>query len=370
MDILIAPTRFLPSAGSKAVAEALERGVRRCPDVSHVLLRPIPAGGRGSIDVMVRALSGRIRRSRTVNAMGRSMDARWAMLPDGSAMVDAGEILGQSEVTDVSRASSWGLGQLLKEITRWNPTRIVISLGDVMTHDGGRGLLECFGITAVDGTGTAVPSGFRGNDRIARVVSSEFAALPVPLVALYPRALPLTGKEGMTYTDGGNKGLAPFQIEPVEQSMRQYSALLEDFWATSFHASPGSGEGGGVGFALMGLGAKAYPVADYLLEWLHIESYWRDVDWVLTAQVALDRDKNSLAAALARRLDHSGRPLIAIAERLGEGYADIYTQGVQGVYPLIDKPKSTKETERSRIYLLEQAGYRVAMWMRHMATRV
>jgi glycerate kinase len=148
--------------------------------------------------------------------------------------------------------------------------------------------------------------------------------------------------------------------------MRHYAGVLEDFWAISLTEQQGAGEGGGLGFALLGLGAKAYPASEFLLDWLHIESYWTDVDWVLTAQVVLDRDSHSLAGSLARKLEHSGRPLIVIAERLGEGYAEGYGQGIHGIYPLLDKPKSVKETERNRIYLLEQAAFRIAMWMRQM----
>lgn len=365
MDILISPTRFLPNAGSQAVAEALERGARRCADVSRVVLRPIPEGGRGTIDAVVRAMAGRIRRSRTVNAMGRSIDARWAMLPDGTAWIDASEVLGGSEVSDLSRASSWGLGQLIAEVMRWGPQHMVISLGDVMTHDGGLGLLAFFGMKASDGQGRPLAGGLYALEHVEHIAQRSLTLPAVPLTVLFPRALPLTGPAGATLRDGVSKGLAPFQLGAVETQMQRYAGLLEEFWATGLAAHPGSGEGGGLAFALMGLGAQAQPAAAFLLDTLHIENYWAQADWVLTAQVSLDATQTlSLAPTLASRMQNTGIPLIVIVERLGDSYAQFYSSGIQGIYPLDDKPRSAKDTERGRIHLLEQAAFRVAMWMR------
>ncbi|PSR37806.1 MAG: hypothetical protein C7B44_01845 [Sulfobacillus thermosulfidooxidans] len=364
MDILIAPTRFLPNVGSQAVADALERGVKRCPDISHVILRPVPEGGRGTMDTVVRALFGRVRRSHTVNAMGRPVDARWAMFPDGTAWVDAAEILGGNEVTDVSRASSWGLGQLIAEIARWKPSRLVIALGDVMTHDGGLGLLDFFGVHGYDVHGRPLVNGVRAVELLDHV--GGIATVPdIPMIVLYPHGWHMTGNTGTTWQQGLSKGIAPFQLTSLENHMQHVSQQLEQFWGRALSSLEGSGEGGGLGMALMGLGAQAYSATEYLLDILQMESFWRGVDWVLTAQPTLEATQPfSLAPALARRLRATKIPLIAITERVGQHYEQFYDIGLSGIYPLTDKPRSAKETERSRIHLLEQAAFRVAMWMR------
>ncbi|OLZ14138.1 hypothetical protein BFX06_07510 [Sulfobacillus thermosulfidooxidans] len=364
MDILIAPTRFLPNVGSQAVADALERGIRQCRCASRVLVRPVPEGGRGTIDIVVRALSGRIRRSHTWNAAGREVDSRWVLLPDGSAMIDAAEILGASEVPDVMRASSWGLGPLIMDVMRYHPRQIIITLGDVMVHDGGMGLLEYFGLRFVDEQGADVPRGLRGLERVHHITQTELHIPPVPLVMLYPRALPLTGKEGVTFTDGSVKGLSPYQLPVIDLQMQHYAQLLEEFFSTPLLDQPGTGEGGGLGLALLGMGAQSRAAADYLLDLLHLDTYWANVQWVLTAQMTLDKTQNlSLVATLSRRLAPLAIPLVAIVERLGDQYMQFYNQALKGIYPLVDKPRSAREVERMRIHLLEQAAFRIAMWM-------
>ncbi len=364
MDILIAPTRFLPNAGSQAVADALERGIRQCQDTSGLIIRPIPEGGRGTVDIVVRALTGRIRRSNTVNAVGNVVDSRWAYLPDGSVMIDAGETLGSIDPGDVTQGSSWGLGPVIMDVLRFHPRQIIITLGDVMVHDGGMGLLEYFGLRFVDEQGIDVARGLRGLERVHHIASCDFRIPPVPIVALYPRALNLTGKDGVTYLDGGLKGFPSYQLPVIDRQMQQYARILEDFFAIPLLQQAGAGEGGGLGLALMGMGAQARPAANFLMDFLQLDRDFQQARWVLTAQRSLDKTQGaSVVATLARRLSPFSIPLVAIIERLGDHYMQFYNNSLKNIYPLLDKPRSAREVQRMRIHLLEQAAYRVAMSM-------
>ena len=366
MNVLIAPTRFLPNVGSQAVADALERGIRQCCEETRTMVRPIPGGGRGTIDIVVRALSGRIRRAVTRNASGRSVEARWALLPDGTAMIDAGEILGETELSDISRASSWGLGPMISDVARFHPYQIVVSLGDVMTHDGGIGLLEYFGLTFADERGEDIPRGLRALERVHHIAKSPNWRIPsIPLIVLYPRLLAVSGKNGVTFRDGSLKGLPTYQLAAVDRQMWHYATLLEDFFATSLLQHPASGEGGGLGLAFLAMGAQYKEATDFLLDIFHLEQYCQQADWVLTAQRTLDESQMiSLAPTLSRRLLPFSTPLVAIVERLGEQYMQYYRHSLKGIYPLIDKPRRARDVERMRVHLLQQAAYRVAAWMR------
>ena len=60
MKIIIAPDSFKESLSASAVADAIERGLRRAlPDAEYVKL-PIADGGEGTVDALINATAGQL----------------------------------------------------------------------------------------------------------------------------------------------------------------------------------------------------------------------------------------------------------------------------------------------------------------------
>lgn len=60
MKIIIAPDSFKESLSASAVADAIERGLRRAlPDAQYVKL-PIADGGEGTVDALINATAGQL----------------------------------------------------------------------------------------------------------------------------------------------------------------------------------------------------------------------------------------------------------------------------------------------------------------------
>ena len=52
MDVLIAPDKFKGSLNALEVCKALEKGVKRNPNINNIFLCPLADGGDGSLDIL------------------------------------------------------------------------------------------------------------------------------------------------------------------------------------------------------------------------------------------------------------------------------------------------------------------------------
>jgi len=191
-------------------------------------------GGEGTAEALCTALGGEWRSASVSDPFGRPVEARFALLSDGRAVVEAAEAIGltrlASDELDPMRASSRGLGELIVAALGTGATGLVVGLGDSATVDGGAGLREVLD------------------------------ALPSDTVVACDVANPLLGARGAARAFGPQKGAAPAQVEELE------SRLAAELALAPFARLAGAGAAGGLGAALAALGATLVPGAELVAE--------------------------------------------------------------------------------------------------------
>jgi glycerate 2-kinase len=220
---------------------------------------PVADGGDGTAEVFAAALGGEWRSAAASDPLGRPLEARYLVLGNGSAVVEAAEAVGLRRLgpdeLDPLGASSRGLGQLLLAIAGEVSGPVLVGLGDTATVDGGAGLLE--------------------------VVGGELSGRE--LQALCDVRNPLLGERGAARAFGPQKGASPEQVEELElrlaamEELRPYAELT------------GAGAAGGLGAALASLGGRLLPGAEVVLERIDFASQARRADLVVTGEGTLDR---------------------------------------------------------------------------------
>lgn len=191
-------------------------------------------GGEGTAEALRTSLGGEWGRASVSDPLGRAVEARFALLPDGRAVVEAAAAIGLARLArdelEPMRASSRGLGQLIVAAQDAGATGLVVGLGDSATVDGGAGLREVVG---------AVPAG--------TLVACDVAN-------------PLLGPRGAARAFGAQKGATPAQVEELERRLAS-DPLLEPYADL-----PGAGAAGGLGAALASLGATLVPGSELVAE--------------------------------------------------------------------------------------------------------
>jgi glycerate 2-kinase len=142
--VLVAPDSFKGTFSARQVAAALAEGLRAAGRDAEEL--PVADGGEGTMEVLVTALGGELHAATVSDPLGRPVEARFALLPDGSAVVEMAQASGLGLVAESDRdawaASTYGTGELIAAAVEAGASRVMVTVGGSATTDGGAGALE------------------------------------------------------------------------------------------------------------------------------------------------------------------------------------------------------------------------------------
>lgn len=305
MDIVAAPASLKGVLSAVDAARALAEGAREAG--ASVVELPIADGGEGTAEVLERVLHGTWHEATVAGPLGRPTRARWLMLRDGTAVVEAAEAIGLPLLAphelDPLRASSRGLGELIAAALDTGPRELLVCLGGSATVDGGAGLREIIG------------------------------ELPLPARAACDVRNPLLGERGAARAFGPQKGATPDQVDELERRLEADAAL------EPFAELPGAGAAGGLGAALAALGAELVDGATLVLDLVDFDAAALRSDLVITGEGTVDRTTTEGKApglAVARCAD-LGVPAALFGGRVEEDVPGAELHRLSGIPELAER---------------------------------
>ena len=331
MRILIAPDKFKGSLSALAAAEAIARGFRAVWPEATMDLAPIADGGEGFAEALAAALGAEWVNVRSVDVIGRSIDARYAWLGgEKLAVIEMSEASGlwriAPEEREPLRADTFGTGLLLAAAIARGATRVLIGLGGSATTDGGFGLARALGNRFVNGDGKEFQPTPGTLHLLRRIERPSSLALP-EVIAACDVQNPLLGARGAARVYGPQKGAGPGVVEVLERAMTR----LADVCASSFEKDhrdiPGAGAAGGLGFGLLTFcNASIRPGFDIIAETVRLGDRIAAADLVVTGEGRLDDQTldgkgpagiAALARKAGKRVIAFGGSITGAAERAG-----------------------------------------------------
>ncbi|MEZ4223683.1 MAG: glycerate kinase [Polyangiaceae bacterium] len=351
---LLAPDKLKGSLTSVDAAEALSRGVRSAG--ASGLPLPLADGGEGTLRVLHRAWGGTLDTLPTVDALGRRTQAQVGMPSHGRIVLEAASCLGLADLgtaADVTRASSRGLGLLMRSALSRRPRELIIALGGTANMDGGAGLLEALGARFDDGATALAPLQLSSLRRVD--LSAAVAALSgVRVRVLCDVETPLS-EAAVTY--GPQKGASLATAADLQRALDHFGALL----GPELGGLPHGGAAGGIGAALAALGGELMSGSDGVLDAVNFDALLTDADFVITAEGRLDATslRGKVIGSVAARCRRAGRPLFVIAGSLAADDASLQGAGVSAAFALAPGPCS-----------LEQSTRHASVWLEHRAQAV
>ena len=340
-SVLLAADSFKGSASSEAIEEYLEAGVLRALPHAQIKKVLIADGGEGTVDAFVSGCGGEIKSVQIEDPFGRPIVARLGMLPNGCAVVETAEAAGIrfSSCTDedARRASTYGVGQLLRAALDLGVRRIYVGLGGSATSDGGCGMAEALGALFLDASGKPVIRGLQGLPYIAYVDMSHFdrRVHDTEIIALSDVNNPLYGKHGAIYTFGPQKGLLFSRLREYDDRMRHYAHTVSAATKDNHALSTGAGAAGGLGFGLLSFcGAAAMSGIQALLDAIHFDEQLQGVNLVITGEGRMDNQTayGKAPVGVARRAALQGIPTYAVVGSHTEDISKVHEVGIQQVF--------------------------------------
>lgn len=364
--VLLAIDSFKGSVSSSRAESAVAGGVRRVWPDAQVSALPLADGGEGTLDA-VAACGGEIVTCEVAGPLGKRVAAR--MLVDGeheSAVIEMAEAagIGYSPCTESAAlaATTYGVGELMLRAVHTGAKTLYIGLGGSATNDGGAGMLQALGARLVDECGCNIAPGLAGLEQVASVdLAPALRALNgARVVVLSDVENPLVGRRGALAVFGGQKGLPTGDVEALGRYdvwMVGYGRLLDTAIAEaraqgllrvpegartfgSVLGVPGAGAAGGLGAALLALGAELRSGVETVLDLIGFDEHVRDVDLVITGEGNMDEQSAAGKApvGVARRAKRYGKPVVAVVGGRADNLDAVYGRGIDLVLPVCRKP--------------------------------
>lgn len=366
--VLLAIDSFKGSVSSAQAEKAVAEGVRRVWPDAELSALPLADGGEGTLDAIA-ARGGELSTCEVAGPLGDRVSAR--MLVDDehdSAVIEMAEAagIGYSPCTESAAlaASTYGVGELILRAVRAGAKTIYIGLGGSATNDGGAGMLQALGAHLVDERGCNIAPGLAGLEHVASIdLTPALRALNgARAIVLSDVENPLVGRRGALAVFGGQKGLPTGDAEALgkyDSWMVGYGRLLDTAIARaraqkllrtpegartfgSVLGVPGAGAAGGLGAALLALGAELRSGVETVLDLIGFDERVRVVDLVITGEGNMDEQSAAGKApvGVARRAKRYGKPVVAVVGGRADNLDAVYGQGVDLVLPVCRRPMS------------------------------
>ncbi len=379
MRVVIAPDRFAGTLTAAEAADAIAAGWLETAPRDDLVLLPLSDGGAGFLDVVAAALDGEMLAVTVDDPMRRPVPAAVLVTEQEglrTAYLDVSQacgphLLGAAE-RDATSTVSTGVGQLLEAAVGSGARRVVVGVGAVACHDAGAGLLAALGV----GPGRLGCGGLGLSELTATDLTGLSEAVrrfhEVDLVLATPADLPLLGLQGASAVDAESRGASPEQAQALEFAFGHFADLVRQARPERtdlltgrprrVDKEPGAGAGGGLGYALLLLGARRASGVDVVIEAVGLAAALASADLVVTGEGTYDWQSlgDRVVAGVARLALESAVPSIVIAGQVSVGRRERMSAGLSGTYAVADRPEQVAAALADPAGTLQARAARVA----------
>jgi len=373
MKIVIAPDSFKESLSAPEVAAALARGAKRAAPLAQIICIPMADGGEGTVQAVLGATQSERHSHLVQNALGQPIQAQWALLPNQTAVIEMACAAGLEHISvterDALRATTYGVGQLIKQALDAGARHIVLGLGGSATNDGGAGMLCALGLRLLDAQRQPIAPGGAALATLAHIEAGELdpRLQQTKITIASDVNNPLCGPRGASAIFGPQKGASPEQVQQLDAALSHFADLCAQHLGHDRRDAPGSGAAGGVGFAAHAwMQATFRPGAAVIAEIGGLAQAVEGATLVLTGEGRLDAQTllGKTPMGVAQIAKRAGVPAIAIAGSLGSGYQGLYHEGIEAAFSLVSGPMTLAQACANVSSLLEdRAEDVIRLWL-------
>ena len=373
MKIVIAPDSFKDSLSAEKVADAIAAGLADALPHAHLVTCPMADGGEGTVEAIVAAGNGQLRRNHVQGPLGEPVEAHWGWLPDShTAIIEMAEASGLQRVPVAQRdariSSTFGTGELIRAALDAGAQRIILAIGGSATNDAGAGALQALGLGLFDAEQELLAPGGLALSRLARIELSgldpRLADVRFEIAADVNN--PLCGEHGASAIFGPQKGATPEHVHLLDQALGHFADHCAAVLPKDVRDEPGSGAAGGLGFAAKAFfGAQFRAGVEVVAELVGLAEAVKGADLVITGEGRFDAQtlRGKTPFGVARIAQAQGVPVVVLAGTLGEGYQTLYEHGINAAFAVTSGPMTLEHACANAAQLLTDRARDIARLM-------
>lgn len=295
MKMVIAMDSFKGSLTSMEAGNAVKAGIEKVCD-AEIVVKPIADGGEGTTEALVSGLGGEKVTVEVTDPLGRKIQALYGILPDGTAVMEmaqaAGITLIKKEERDALSATTYGVGEMIRDAVQRGCRKFLIGIGGSATSDGGVGMLQALGYRFLDADGKQIRAGVKHLDEISTIESDNVLKeinMCHFMIACDVKN-PLLGEKGAVYVYGPQKGIQQKDLEDMDWKMGYFAGKTTEYVKKDFCMAEGAGAAGGLGFAFLSYipHAEMKSGIEIVLDAVELEKELVEADYVITGEGKID----------------------------------------------------------------------------------
>jgi glycerate kinase len=370
MKIVIAPDSFKESLSALEVAGAIEAGFREIFPAAEYLRLPMADGGEGTVQALIDATGGALRRVPVTGPLGNTLTASYGLTAGaGLAVIEMAAASGLGLVPPAQRdprvTTSFGTGQLIRDALQAGARRFVIGIGGSATNDGGAGMLQALGVRLLDAEGQELAC---GGAELARLEHIDVSGLDPRLAdcridVACDVTNPLVGPKGASAVFGPQKGATPAMVEELDRCLRRFADILRRDLQAEVADLPGAGAAGGLGAALHAvLGGRLRPGCEVVTDALDLDRVLAGASLVVTGEGRTDGQTifGKAPVGVARVAARHGVPVLVLSGSLTPDSAAVHDAGIAAVFSAVRRPCTLDDALRDAEANLRSAARNVA----------
>ena len=343
--VVIAMDSLKGSMTSLEAGTVIQEAIHMVQKETEVVVKPLADGGEGTTEALIEGLHGeRIEKVVTgplkepvMAVYGWIEESKTAIMEMASA---AGIVLLKEEERNPWEATTYGVGELIKDAVLRGAKKIILGIGGSATNDGGIGMLQALGYEFLNQEGDPVGEGAKALSQIQIVqkkkdaISLEHCQIEVACDVNNP----LCGKNGATYIFGPQKGVKIEERETLDRAMSHFADVTESFLGVEQREIKGAGAAGGLGFALVAyLQATLRSGIEFVLEAVNLEEVLQGADLVVTGEGRLDYQTamGKAPIGVAKLAKKHGIKVIAFAGSVTKDARICNEKGIDAYFPII-----------------------------------
>jgi glycerate 2-kinase len=369
--VVIAPDSFKGSLSAHEVANAMARGIIQVFPEAVVQLCPMADGGEGTLDAMI-ANGGKKATHHICGADGQAKSTFIGITSNGNGVVESAGIVGLTEpcvaMTPVEERTTYGIGEAIRACLDAGRKTIYVALGGTSTNDGGAGMLAALGARLLDAHGNVVPAQPKNFQNIARIDLSHLdqRLASVRIIGMSDVANPLCGANGATAVFGPQKGVANDQIDILDSRLAHFADLVEGATGVLSRHVEGAGAAGGLGFALLSVGAELRSGAVLVANEVGLPAMLDGADWLITGEGRSDMQTlaGKAPAVAARFARSAGVPATLLSGSIAIDSLAALSRVFSGCFSPINQPMSLDQAIENALALIVSATSQLAMLRR------
>ncbi|MET9402675.1 glycerate kinase [Kitasatospora sp. NPDC002965] len=317
MRVLLAPDSFKGTVTAADAARALADGWHSVRPDDDLLPLPMADGGEGTLDAVTAAHPAATVHDvpRCTGPDGTPVTGRYALLPDGTALVELATASGLpllgGRLAPLT-ATTRGTGEAIAAALDAGATALTVALGGSASTDGGAGLLAALGLRVTARSGARLPDGGGALATAGHLDTRRLRPAPPGGVRLLTDVTnPLLGPHGAAAVYGPQKGAGPAETALLERGLRRYADLLG-----GDPDRPGAGAAGGTAYGLATVwNARIEPGAAALADLLGLDAALAAADLVITGEGRFDATSllGKAVGEVITRADRAAVPVHVVA---------------------------------------------------------